>query len=167
MKTVIILVGPKGSGKTTIGKSVSESLSIKFLDVEKLLMEYILKNSCESSDLPKHGFDIEKEEIVRCMELNDVVIVEATGSSEYFEEYYLSLCNLFRVILIKIECTYEECIKRIDSRTPGSNFFVEEIKIKEIYLKSIKANFNWEYIIDTTGNYDESGLEEFISRQFA
>lgn len=99
LKTVIILVGPKGSGKTTIGKSVSESLALRFLDVEKVLMEYIVQNSCESSDLPKHGFDIEKDEIVRCMKKNDVVVVEATGSSEYFEEYYSTVAGLFRVNL--------------------------------------------------------------------
>ena len=44
VKTVYILVGPKGSGKTFIGNALEDRLGILFIRVEKLLIEYVEKN---------------------------------------------------------------------------------------------------------------------------
>ena len=41
VKTVYILVGPKGSGKTFIGNALEDRLGILFIRVEKLLIEYV------------------------------------------------------------------------------------------------------------------------------
>ena len=48
VKTVYILVGPKGSGKTFIGNALEDRLGILFIRVEKLLIEYVEKNGLQS-----------------------------------------------------------------------------------------------------------------------
>jgi shikimate kinase len=49
MKTLFILVSPKGAGKTHIGTLVNAQMSIKFLPVEPIWIDY-LKNGAKDRD---------------------------------------------------------------------------------------------------------------------
>ncbi|BBD66524.1 hypothetical protein NIES4072_62060 [Nostoc commune NIES-4072] len=66
MKTLFILVGPKGAGKTHIGTLVNAQMAIKFLPVEPIWIDY-LQNGAEDRD----GWDIVEEEIDRLFESNN------------------------------------------------------------------------------------------------
>jgi len=55
MQSHIILVGPMGAGKTTIGKSLSQQISLPFCDVDQLIVDRA------GADIP-WIFDVEGEE---------------------------------------------------------------------------------------------------------
>ncbi|MBN4002223.1 hypothetical protein [Nostoc sp. LPT] len=79
MKTLFILIGPKGAGKTHIGTLVNAQMAIKFLPVEPIWIDY-LKNGAKDRD----GWDIVEEEIDRVFESNDRVMIESLGAGEGF-----------------------------------------------------------------------------------
>ncbi len=147
------MIGPKGSGKTTIGRVIAKEMNVKFFDVEKHLIEYIHNHSIDGNDLPNHGFDIEEIEIREILKCEDVVIFETTGSSEYFMSYYNMYSAEFKVIPIKITCNYETCIDRINMRGITDNFEVPKDKIKNIYDRSTALNLDWFQIIDTVNDF--------------
>jgi len=147
------LIGPKGCGKTTIGRAIAKEMNIKFFDVEKHLIEYAHNHSIDGNDLPNHGFDIEEIEIREILKREDVVIFEATGSSEFFMSYYNMYSVEFKVIPIKITCNYEVCIERIKMRGITDNFEVHIDKIKSIYDRSMALDLDWFKIIDTVNDF--------------
>ncbi len=154
LKHIIILIGPKGSGKTTIGRAIAKEMNIRFFDVEKHLIEYMNNNSIDGNDLPNHGFDIEEIEIRSILKCEDVVVIEATGSSEYFMSYYNMYSAEFRVIPIKIVCNYDICLERINARGLKDNFEVPIDKIKSIYNRSTAIDLDWFQVIDTVNDFN-------------
>ena len=164
MKTVVILIGPKGAGKTTIGKLLAEKIKARFLDVEMLLMEYCSKHSVEPSEIPRHGYEIEYEEISKILSTEKMVIVESTGSSEFLVEYIKSIKLNYNLVPIKLESSYEVCLNRIRLRGNETNFEVSEKVIKNIYTKTANFNMNWAAIINTETDYDISEIGDKIAQ---
>ena len=158
MKSVILFIGPKGSGKTTIGKQVAKNLDAVFLDVEKLLIDYAKKNSIHSSAIPKHGFDIEFNKIKDILSKDNIVVAEATGSSEFLSEHINNIEKSYQLIPIKIECSFEVCMNRIKNRGHINNFKVKEEDIIRIFEKTRLLELDWAHRINTTTTYDISDL---------
>ena len=83
----IILVGPMGSGKTTVGRKLSESLNINFFDSDS----EIIDNTGVSID---HIFDVEGEKGFRARESEALkklcimpnIVLATGGGSVIFEE---------------------------------------------------------------------------------
>ncbi|WP_286207990.1 shikimate kinase [Clostridium caldaquaticum] len=81
MNKNIVFIGMPGSGKTTMGKAVSERLGLTFYDVD----EYIIKKEgCSIKDIFKHGEDhfrkIESEAIKELAENYPCVISTGGGA---------------------------------------------------------------------------------------
>lgn len=128
-------------------------MNIRFFDVEKHLIEYISNHSIDGNDLPNHGFDIEENEIRSILKFEDVVIFEATGSSEFFMRYYNMYSAEFSVIPIKVACNYETCLDRINTRGFTDNFDVPIDEIKSIYDRSTALDLDWFQVIDTVNDF--------------
>jgi len=153
LKYIIILIGPKGSGKTTIGRAIAKEMDIRFFDVEKHLIEYMSNHLINGNDLPNHGFDIEEIEIRSILKSEVVIIIEATGSSEFFMRYYNMYSEEFKVIPIKVTCNYKTCLERINKRGFTDNFEVPIDKIKSIYDHSTALNLDWFHVIETANDF--------------
>ena len=80
-KNLIILVGPKGSGKTYIGNLAEAVYRIKYINAEKLLLTYLDKNPSITLPLPRHGFNIEINEISLLFRDRSCLIYDMTGTS--------------------------------------------------------------------------------------
>jgi hypothetical protein len=84
MKQVIVLVGPKGAGKTTIGRFLAAELGISFLDVEPLFLEVRSRLGPSHPDLERQGFESVlaslKDALMRC----DSACFDSTGASVHF-----------------------------------------------------------------------------------
>lgn len=85
-KIVFVLIGPKGSGKTHVGRLLEKECGIRFLSVEKLGLENIQKSKLKDLDLLKEGFLLEEQEIDRILGSEMAVSFENTGAHELFYE---------------------------------------------------------------------------------
>ena len=83
-KTVYILIGPKGCGKSYVGTLLERELGLKFLRVEPLALAYIEQFGLPEGGLNRDGFDLEESAIHEILTTEKSVIFEATGSSIYF-----------------------------------------------------------------------------------
>ena len=167
LKSVVLLIGAKGAGKTTLGELLGKRLNARFLDVERLLIEYCEKHSIHPNEIPSHGFGIEFDEIEKILSNENIVIAEATGSSEYLPQYIDNIKEKFKLVAIKIECNPEICIQRIKSRSNQNNFHVDEETISKIYTKTEAFELDWAFKLDTTNSFDIESICEQISKYVA
>ena len=111
----IVLTGPMGSGKTTIGKEVAKNLSMDFIDTDNLIIK---KESMSINEIfAKYGqsdFRRREEEVIaNVWKLDNQVI--ATGGG-----VVLSLANMRRLrqngIVINLRATFETLYERIKDK---------------------------------------------------
>jgi shikimate kinase len=74
-KTVVMLIGPKGSGKTHIGTVLEKRKGIKFLRVEPIWLRL-----SEGED----GWFAVERQIANCFSYSNLVVIESLGGSEGF-----------------------------------------------------------------------------------
>lgn len=70
-KTLYVLIGPKGSGKTHVGTKVNQHTSIKFLRVEPIWL-----NLAPGED----GWQRVEHEIDQLFEQHDRIMIESLGA---------------------------------------------------------------------------------------
>ena len=149
-KSVFILVGPKGSGKTHIGSLLETEIGLKFLSVEKLGIENAKKSKLTGYDRVKESFHEEEEEIDRILAQRDAMSFEATGSSEYFLTVLGRLRSKYKVRLIRIVSPLETCCRRIKQRDASAHLPVSDEMIKLINEKAEKVDLDWDLTIDNS-----------------
>ena len=77
MKGPLVLVGPMGVGKTTVGKKLAKELETSFMDTDKIIASEHGPISAVFDRLGESGFrEIESSVLTRCLEETGVV---ATG----------------------------------------------------------------------------------------
>lgn len=79
-KLMFYIIGPRGSGKTTIGKLFAESKGYQFVDTDKLILEKAGKSIAEIVE--QHGWDYFRQlesEILKSIAQDDVIISTGGG----------------------------------------------------------------------------------------
>ena len=143
MKTLFILIGPKGAGKTHIGTLVNAQMAIKFLPVEPIWVDY-LQNGAKDRD----GWDIVEEEIDRLFESNDKVIIESLGAGEGFVRLHKSLKNKYQIKFIKVESALDKCLERVRNRDNTAHIQISADKVQEYNKIAAQVSYNWDLVID-------------------
>lgn len=135
----IILIGPPGAGKTTIGKLLSLNLSKGFIDTDKLislavddtLQNYINQNGMEN-------FKELEEEIVSTLSTNNSII--STGGSVVYSEK--SMKNLKKLgTIIYLDVPNDKIIERI-SYNPDRGIVKKEGQTVEEVLNERKPLYS-------------------------
>lgn len=98
MKQPLVLVGPMGVGKTTVGKKLAKELNTSFVDTDKLISAEHGSISSVFERLGEPGFrKIESEVLARCLEGAGVV---ATGGGVVTTESNRKLLKSHNVIYL-------------------------------------------------------------------
>jgi shikimate kinase len=141
-KTLYMLIGPKGSGKTYIGSRIEQLTGLKFLRVEPLWL-----GLAEGED----GWDRVEREIDAIFLQHDKVIIESLGAGEGFNRMYASLKNKYKVKLIKVEADLEECLRRVRDRNNADHIPVSDERVREYNRIAASIEHPWDAIIDNNG----------------
>ena len=156
-KSIYILIGPKGSGKTYIGGRIEKLTGIKFLRVEPLWLQL-----AEGED----GWEKVEKTIDELFIQLDKVVIESLGAGEGFNHMYASLKNKYRVKLIKVETDLDECLRRVKSRDSANHIPVSDEKVREYNRIAARVQHSWDAIIDNNGPAtDENILTAIASVQ--
>ncbi len=161
-KTIYFLVGPKGSGKSYIGRLLEKRFAIGFPKMEALALDYIEEFGMPEGGLKRDGFDLEEALIHDILEKDGSVIFEATGSSVYFSSVLENLGSSYILKFVRLLCPLEICFERVKSRDPLGHHFVTDERIMEINIKASKVVLEWDLEIDNSG----PALDQDIISQF-
>ncbi len=158
MKQVIILIGLKGSGKTYIGTLVQEKLGIKFFRVENVWLT--VKSERLSDKYMKEGFNLVESEIDNLLLHSDRIIIESTGTTEYFKSFLQKLKSKYDVKLVKIETSRDICYKRLKSRDASIHIPVSDDLLEKINQEAIKVELEFDTIIENEKTSDNDILDK-------
>lgn len=110
MKQSIVLIGPMGSGKTTLGKRLATELKVEFVDTDKIVARHhgaitrIFETKGEA-----HFRDLETKALDKALKNNGVV---ATGGGAVLSETNQNLIRPHHVIFL--DTTAEHVLGKIN-----------------------------------------------------
>jgi shikimate kinase len=162
LKTLYILIGLKGSGKTFIGKLIEDKFGITFLRVENIFKNIKRDRGYSDKNYIKEGFALLEQEIRHRFVINDSLIIESTGLTDEFKQMFESLRKDLSVKLIKIDASPALCLKRVGERDSKEHINVSDSDVEKINELAMKVKFDYDLVIDNNTKDKEEiikGLE--------
>jgi shikimate kinase len=148
MKTLYIIIGLKGSGKTFIGKLIEDRFNIPFVRVENIFKNIKQDRHFSDKSYIKEGFKLLEKEIRKRFEEADALTMESTGLTDGFGQLLESLKKDFTVKLIKVHAGPELCLKRVKERESKEHINVSDNDVKKINELALKVKFDYDLVID-------------------
>ncbi|HMQ51023.1 MAG TPA: shikimate kinase [Anaerolineae bacterium] len=145
-KTLYILVGLKGSGKSYIGSLVDRLPEVCFLKVEPIWVEYL-----NGHDHSKSGWEVVEAEIDKQFTVYDRVMIESLGAGQEFEAFYASLRRKYAIKLIKVFADLETCLDRVKRRDAANHIPISDSRVEEINQIAQHVTLDWDLVIDNRG----------------
>ncbi len=161
MKTLYMLVGPKGSGKTFIGTLMEQELHIPFFRAENIWVENNLDPAIPEQR--KKGAIIVDREIDLQFENKDQMSIETTASFDNFPTYLSNLKSKYHVKLIQIKVPLDICFERVRTRDQASHVPVSDKRLYEINTCSERVKFDFDLVIENTDKSEEELLTLLLS----
>ena len=159
---LILLIGPKGSGKSHIGRLLEAANGIHFFHVEPYWMRYHADCATDGrKGSIAEGIERVHPAIVNALQLHKHVCVETTGASPEILEDLLSLGELVPILLVKVEAPLSVCLERIVSRNATNQIPVEEETIRQIYELSLAVELPFDITIENTSLSESEILRPF------
>lgn len=164
----LVIIGPKGSGKSTIGKELSINLNLNFIDTDNLIESFyytqtgMKKNFREIyRDVKETKFREIEENAIKATEENDYTVISVGGSTYINPKNRTVLRN--NSITIFLETDPEILWERV-SKDGIPAYLENENNPKEVFSNRIK--FNKEVTIpfaDIISNTTDRSINEIIT----
>ncbi len=161
MKTLYILIGLKGSGKTYFGKLIENHFNIYFVRVENIFKNIKRDRHYSDKNYIEEGFALLEKEIRTRFEKADALIMESTGLTDEFKQMLENLRKDFTVKLIKIEADPKLCLKRVSERNSKDHINVSDTDVEKINELVMKVKFEYDLVIDNNLKTEEEMIKEF------
>lgn len=156
VKTLIVLTGPKGSGKSFIGRLLEKNFDVSFLYVEA-----IHKKAIESKKNITESFGLVENEIHEKFKTCEILIIETTGASPYTKTFLENLGQNYKLKFVKISVPLELCLERIKFRNKAEHIEVPEEITRKVF--EIFESLDWDFDLEIR---NEDLLEEEIVESF-
>lgn len=148
---ILVLVGPKGSGKTYIGQLIEEHVpGATFLSVEDIAIDFIKSDPCYSTEsfnsppFRAQFFDYIRECIDQ-LNGDRIVVFESTGAAPETKAFFQSLSHdIGPVHLVRIRSSASTCADRIKSRDNSKQVDVSREMISRLHATTESLEWAWE-----------------------
>lgn len=162
---VLLLVGLKGSGKTSTGSVLEKHLNVKFLRIEPIFLE-MLRQEPGLTGIPmeQRGFQIVLEKLDELAQSHSTLCIESTGTAHTFPELLATLRQSFRVFLIRVKAPLRTCIERVRTRDTSAHIPVSDHRLNEINERALLVDLSWDLEIDNSEFQDEIAIVESVKK---
>lgn len=155
-KTIFLLIGQKGSGKSFIGNLFHQHFNIPFIRVEDWAKNVISDRKPDDERYIREVFLAIEKGIRKEIKKKQNLVFESLGLSTPFENMLSNLKNDFKVITIKISTDSQICLERVRLRDQSIHVNVSDNQVKEINKQFLTKNVNTDFIIE---NNSKSNFE--------
>jgi shikimate kinase len=155
-RMLILLVGPKGSGKSHVGRILERELGVHFFHVEPLWMRY--REACLEADREAtvaEGIAAVHPQLRAAVREHPHVCVETTGASPDILTDLMSLAPRADTLIVRMTSPLSVCLERIARRDPTHQIPVDLATCREIYELSTALELDADLVFDNLDLRDE------------
>ncbi|HYU34096.1 MAG TPA: AAA family ATPase [Thermoanaerobaculia bacterium] len=119
---LLILIGPNGVGKSTVGRCLASRLGYRFLPVEEFWKARYATIEEIYAKLPE-AYQAFEDHVRAELAASDVpVVFESGGRHPHDIELIRSLSEAYRSLLVRVHADLDTCQRRVRERGTGRNF---------------------------------------------
>lgn len=160
----VVFVGPKGSGKSHIGRILERTLGVLFFHVEPFWMAYYAECKAEGRQpTVEEGISRVHPRIAEAIRNHPHVCVETTGASPEILNGLLALCPPSQTLVVKISAPLELCLERIAARDQTNQIPMDSESIRKVYALSSASVDSPAFTLENTGLSDAEIVPRFES----
>lgn len=151
MMTLLILIGPKGSGKTHIGAVSDARLGLRFIRVEPIFAGL--------SDQGKAFVEVDRQ-IRLALAAVPVVAVESTG---IVPARVSALGRRYPPVrLVRVHASAVTCYRRFTARDPSAHIPISLEAFREINQRAAQVRYDWDCVLDKDAGLTDDEITEAI-----
>lgn len=151
MKRVIVLVGPKGAGKSTIGDLLQTELGVRFVRVEPVFLAVRETLGPSHPDYERRGFEAVLARLTADLTQTDTICFESTGASSHFPWLIAELGRQAAVLPVQVLASATQCMDRIHQRDASIHVPVSDDQVARINAIALQVDLPWAARIDNRG----------------
>ena len=161
---LILLIGPKGSGKSHIGRILEARLGVHFFHVEPLWMAYHAGRADAGKPVDiAEGVATVHPRIAEDLTQHEHVCVETTGASREILDDLLHFGEEYGLLTAKVAVPLDVCLKRIRRRNPTHQIPMEEDMIHRVYELAESLEMPFDLVIENLDLSDDEIVKRFGS----
>lgn len=142
---LLLLVGPKGSGKSFIGELLERELGIPYVRPEAVVLRLRAAGRTPTVAESLAAIVAAAEELARAA---SALTLDTTGAFDELGAYLEALARVGRVRPIQVLARPEVCLARIRARDQAAHIPVEEEQITRINARSLALQLPYELSLD-------------------
>lgn len=163
-KIIILLVGPKGAGKTHIGMDLARMFDADFLRVEKIWQDMSPdKMEFDSPAFMAEGIRRTLVAVSERLARHNAIILESSGAFDLFPDYLTALRAMGRVCLVSVRAPIDQCLLRIRTRDQSLHVPVPEDDIVKLNQRSERTEMEWDIVISNHPFISSDELKKIFS----
>ena len=145
---LIVLIGPKGSGKSHVGRLLAQQFGIHFVDAELHWMEYYARCALAGVDHDiGEGAELIRAHVQETLVSAEDVCVETTGVSYVVLSAFLALRPAEQTRIVRLSAPLDLCLQRIEQRDPAVHVPVGIAQIERMHASSMELNVGDAYAL--------------------
>jgi shikimate kinase len=150
--TLILLVGPKGAGKSTIGRMIEAELGARFVEVEAIAKAVLAQSGGTIDEgYARRAFAAIVAHLATLAPAHPLLVIETTGASSGTAELLAALRAQHTVRIVRVDARADLCDARIASRDAARHVAVPAGLVREMYLRSTSLELPWDLVLDNNG----------------
>ena len=164
MKQVIVLVGPKGAGKSTIGRFVATEFAVHFVDAERVFLSVREDRGAGDASLEARGFGALRRHLRAALARHPVLCFETTGTSEHVAPLFAFLERVARLSLVRVTVAPAEGERRLNARPAVGHVPCAAATARAINAAAAQLDFPWAAELDNSGVWDPESIRATMRR---
>ncbi len=148
---LVVLVGPKGAGKSTIGHILATELGIHFLRVEPLFLTVRDEIGATHPEFEKHGFEAVFASVRNALAAHRLVCFESTGASSLFPAFLARLRAICPLVLVRVYASPQQYLHRVQNRDLSIHIPVSDDRVLEVNTAAEQVVLPWALELNNSG----------------
>ena len=158
LKTVVILVGPKGSGKTHLGMQLDQAGALRFLRIEPIFIKVY-----ERGGSNEEGYDAVFDALAGALDTVDHVAFETLAAAAEFPPLLERLREKWSVWLVRLRAPLDLCAERVATRSSAEHIAVSDEKVREYNAIADGVELDWDLELDSSGKMSTCELVQSVA----
>lgn len=159
MAEIILLVGPKGSGKTTIGRVLERERGVHFIEVERIAQRVLAgSGGTIDEDYAKRALEAIAAEVERVSAEHGLIVLETTGASQHTSWFVELLSSRYRLHLVRVRARAQTCADRIATRDSSRQVDVPRELVEAMHARTEALELPFDVEVDNDSPLAEARI---------
>lgn len=166
MRMVLLLIGPKGAGKTHAGVVLEQRRIATFVRVEPIFLK-LLQTMPKGPEWERAGYNAVVDALVADRSSAMPLVIESTAASNHFPDFLATLRSRFDVRLIAFRVPLDECKRRVLARDSAQHIPVSDHLLDVINAAAARVALPFDAELDNTKPLSEDDIVAWFERLIA